>query len=166
MPYEICRHICTTGERCRAAALKGDFWCFFHAKLHGRHRALRTQSTPPDAIQLPALEDSKAIQVAVSLVVSALALGRIDEKRARVLILGLNLAARSAECLILYRTSDNHVTSCSPTFDGLPLASRAMSDNSTPPPPPVSLAEVIEKLQHLPSAAPETPACPTPTPRT
>jgi hypothetical protein len=32
--YPQCRHVRTNSNRCHAAAIKGDHWCFFHARLH------------------------------------------------------------------------------------------------------------------------------------
>jgi hypothetical protein len=37
--YPECRHIRPSGEGCRAAALKGSHWCYFHGRLHERYSA-------------------------------------------------------------------------------------------------------------------------------
>jgi hypothetical protein len=37
--YPECRHVRPSGESCRAAALKGNHWCYFHSRLHERYRA-------------------------------------------------------------------------------------------------------------------------------
>jgi hypothetical protein len=37
--YPECRHVRPSGEGCRAAALKGSHWCYFHGRLHERYRA-------------------------------------------------------------------------------------------------------------------------------
>jgi hypothetical protein len=140
MPYLLCRHIKTNGRRCEAPALKTSFWCFFHARSHARHRGIRPENKklpiPPDALNLPELEDSNAIQVAISLVVNALGIGHVDEKRARALLAGLKLASHNN-----YFTFAQHreppsrlcPDSFLPTLDGLELAPPAMSDGSEPP---------------------------------
>jgi hypothetical protein len=35
--YPECRHVRPSGEGCRAAALQGSHWCYFHARMHSRH---------------------------------------------------------------------------------------------------------------------------------
>jgi len=136
MPYELCRHIRTSGHRCHSPAIRDSFWCFYHAKLHSRHRDIRSAANTPCPIHLPALEDHDAIQVALSLTVNALGTGALDEKRARAILLGLNIALRNVDDITSPPESETLVTSSSPTLDGLPLATRVMSDNSTPPPYP------------------------------
>jgi hypothetical protein len=37
--YPQCRHVCPDGDGCRAAAIKGRHWCYFHDRLHERYRA-------------------------------------------------------------------------------------------------------------------------------
>jgi hypothetical protein len=37
--YPECRHVRPGGNGCRAAALKGSHWCYFHGRLHERYRA-------------------------------------------------------------------------------------------------------------------------------
>jgi hypothetical protein len=32
--YPQCRHVRPSGENCRAAAIKGSHWCYFHLRLH------------------------------------------------------------------------------------------------------------------------------------
>ena len=34
--YPECRHVRPSGEGCRAAALQGSHWCYFHARMHSR----------------------------------------------------------------------------------------------------------------------------------
>ena len=79
MQYELCRHIRTNGLRCKSPALHKSAWCFYHGNLHLRHRAYRhTEATrgyliPGQHIQLTALEDRESVQVALSVVINALA---------------------------------------------------------------------------------------------
>lgn len=34
--YPECRHVRPSGENCRAAALSGSHWCYYHARMHSR----------------------------------------------------------------------------------------------------------------------------------
>jgi hypothetical protein len=142
MPYQLCRHIKTDGRRCQAPALRSNLWCFFHARLHFRHRSIRPESSrlPPaaDCLKLPALEDSGSIQVALSVVVNALAIGYLDEKRARALLHGLSIAAKhvhNANPAIRDPSLDQPVDAFTPTVDGLELAPERMSDGTIPSDP-------------------------------
>jgi hypothetical protein len=136
MPYELCRQIKTNGRRCQSPALTGENWCFFHHRLHFRRRALRTPSPGKPAINrtllIPPVEDREAVQVALSLVIEGVASGQIDEKLARVLLCGLQIASRNATSLEPQAAPATCVQSYFPTLDGMELASRAMSDGSDP----------------------------------
>lgn len=105
MQVDLCRHIKTNGLQCRAVALKQNVLCYFHARLHGAHARFRNHvaSEPGKAfgnwITLPPLEDREAIQIALSKVVSGLALGLIEDRRAAVLLYGLQLSATNAKGL-------------------------------------------------------------------
>ncbi|MCU1222386.1 MAG: hypothetical protein JWQ42_479 [Edaphobacter sp.] len=114
MTRKICRHIKTNGRRCGSPSLNRNELCYFHARLFERERVLR-QPLPPalfpgnpasplpaqlTEIDLPTLEDAESIQVSISLLVSALALNRIDSKRAAVLLYGLQLASTNARSII------------------------------------------------------------------
>ena len=136
MAYLLCRHVRTNGRRCQAAALKDELWCYFHNKLHARHRQVRPvgQGPGPGALDLPAIEDRDSVQVALSLVVSALAGGKLDEKRARAIFHGLTLAARNLTDLMPLPTSDYRVSSYLPTLDGFAMAPAETNDGSPPPP--------------------------------
>jgi hypothetical protein len=102
MQYDLCRHIKTNGLQCKGAALAGGIWCYFH---HQRHSAFRpTQATrgyliPGQHIELAALEDRESVQVALSVVINALATGQLDIKRATALLYGLQLASNNARGL-------------------------------------------------------------------
>ncbi|HEY0307871.1 MAG TPA: hypothetical protein VGB94_06910, partial [Acidobacteriaceae bacterium] len=123
-----CRHIKTNGCKCEAAALRGQPFCYFHALSRTREQRLASQPAlpPPEAtlapiaLELPLLEDANAVQVAVSLVVSALAGNRIEPRRAGVLIYALQLAStnlRSTDLKLVSGFSTN-VTSFQLAEDG------------------------------------------------
>jgi hypothetical protein len=139
MPYELCRHVKTNGKRCESPALTGEFWCFFHNRLLTRHRNLHAikSETPTVNIQIPALEDRESIQVALSLIVDAIATGVLAEKRAAILLRAIGIASRNAldidtEPCHTHRIVRNYMAN----LDGNAIAPRQMDDNSQPPPRP------------------------------
>jgi hypothetical protein len=54
--YKVCRHIRTSGGRCRAAALHHENFCFYH--LAQRRHSI--------TLDLPPLEDRSSIQIAAT----------------------------------------------------------------------------------------------------
>ena len=105
MQYTLCRHVKTNGTRCQAPSLTDGIWCYFHSRLHQRHAAYRTTEAsrgylvPGQHIELTALEDRESVQVALSVVVNALATGKLDTRRATALLYGLQLASHNATSL-------------------------------------------------------------------
>ena len=104
---EFCHHIKVDGRPCDSPALQGDYFCYFPSRLHKRHAKLRktaaiaTKSTEKGEksaenasapeLHLPTIEDVNSLHVALTLVTQALALGRIEPPRARVLLYSLQL---------------------------------------------------------------------------
>jgi hypothetical protein len=128
MQYELCRHVKTNGLQCKGAALVGGIWCYFHYRLHQRHTAFHpTQATrgylvPGQHIELTALEDRESVQVALSVVINALATGQLDIKRATALLYGLQLASNNARGLQTEPYATNTVRTIEPSPEGLDLA--------------------------------------------
>jgi hypothetical protein len=128
MQYQLCRHIKTNGLQCKAAALNGGIWCYFHHRLHQRHTTFRhTEATrgyliPGQHIELAALEDRESVQVALSVVINALAIGKLDIKRATALLYGLQLASNNARGLQLEPFASTVVRTVEPSPEGLDLA--------------------------------------------
>ena len=80
--------------------LKDQNFCYFHSNNRKRpapkDEAYEPYIPPQDtAHNLPPLEDADAIQLALSDVVLALAANRIDPRRARILIYGLQVASQN-----------------------------------------------------------------------
>ena len=139
MPYEICRHIKTNGRRCQSPALTDQFWCYFHDRLHFRHRSVlqAKRVAAPAPLLMPVLEDRESVQVAISLVAGAIATGHLDDKRTAALLKILTLANRNvgkAGDLINSAGSADAVLSFLSTLDGRDIDWRRMSDDSEPPP--------------------------------
>jgi hypothetical protein len=128
MQYDLCRHVKTNGLQCKAAALAGGIWCYFHHRLHQRHTPFRpTQATrgyliPGQHIELAALEDRESVQVALSVVINALAIGQLDIKRATALLYGLQLASYNARGLHTEPFAASTVRTIEPSPEGLDLA--------------------------------------------
>jgi hypothetical protein len=126
MPLTLCRHIRTNGTRCKSPSLTAEKWCYFHHRLHDRHKTYRhTEATrgylvPGQHIELTALEDRESVQLALSCVINALATGRLETKRATALLYGLQLASNNAARL---RTEpSNTIRTLEPSPEGLDLA--------------------------------------------
>ncbi len=102
MPYPLCRHIKTNGLQCEAPSLTGESFCYFHTRLHQRHAAFRhTDRTrgylvPGQHIELAPIEDRDSVQLALSLVINALAAGQLETRRATALLYGLQLASANS----------------------------------------------------------------------
>ena len=83
--YNECRHIKSDGKRCRAAALNGKPYCFFHIKSDHLHRRITAE--------IPPIEDSTSILLAIGQVVRALDSETMDCKRAGLMLYGLQIAS-------------------------------------------------------------------------
>jgi hypothetical protein len=132
MSVTTCRHIKTNGKRCQSPTLGPSAFCYFHSRLHRRHKHLLETSSPliqtspnhaqsapetaplmpeyasrPIELDLPPVEDAESIQVSISLLIAALARNRIDPKRAAVLLYALQLASTNAKSITIepYATS-------------------------------------------------------------
>jgi hypothetical protein len=104
MPYPLCRHRHAAGNSCSSPAVKGAQFCFYHRPIQGRHRnlcnaILDPKPLPAHPFDLTQLEDREAIQAALSTVVTALAAGRLETRKAGILLFGLQLAASNAASL-------------------------------------------------------------------
>lgn len=84
--YKLCRHIRTSGDRCRSAALPSQHFCHYHAT----QRQVLPERAP---LQLPPLEDRFAIQIAIGRVLAAFASGVIDRKDAGMYLYGVQIAS-------------------------------------------------------------------------
>src|SRR5438270_2202800 len=137
MQYELCRHIKTNGLQCKGAALAGGIWCYFHHRLHQRHIAFRPTSItcgyliPGQHIELTALEDRESVQVALSVVINALATGNLEIKRATALLYGLQLASNNARGLRTEPFAAAVVRTIEPSPEGLDLGEPRTAEEET-----------------------------------
>jgi hypothetical protein len=98
--YNECRHIFTSGRKCQSPALTDQSFCYFHSNTRRRPSPQNQPYDPytepnESALNLPPLEEADAIQLALSDVILALAANRIDPRRARILIYGLQVASQN-----------------------------------------------------------------------
>src|SRR6516162_9861537 len=91
MSVRYCQHTKVDGAFCQAPPLNGRPYCRFHLEALGRRmRMARARARrEPYHLVLPILEDLNAVQVARMQVMDALAAGQLDEKRAGLLLYGL-----------------------------------------------------------------------------
>jgi hypothetical protein len=128
MQYPLCRHIKTNGLQCQAPSLTEGDWYYFHNRLHRGHSTFRhTPATrgyliPGQHIELAPLEDRESVQVALSLVINALATGQLETRRATALLYGLQLASSNSANLDLKPYAPHVVRSVQSTPEGLDLA--------------------------------------------
>jgi hypothetical protein len=92
-----CRHIKTNGTVCGSPSLRGQEFCYHH-HLHQTHHA-RCHSVSDACLPLLTVEDTRSVQVALSLVFNSLTSGMIDQALARTLIYGLQVASSNARRL-------------------------------------------------------------------
>jgi hypothetical protein len=91
--FNECRHILTTGYKCKAAALRGQAFCYFHTAAR---RYARTSATSAEPLLFPSIEDAGGVKIALNQVLRGLGSHRIDRRHAGVLFYGLQIAARLA----------------------------------------------------------------------
>ena len=92
--FKECRHIMPSGAKCKSPALRDMYFCYFHTSLHRFGEAARRPDNEP--LQIPALEDSSAVQLALTQVLDALGSSRLDPRRAGLFLYGLQIASQLA----------------------------------------------------------------------
>ena len=80
-------------------------FCWFHRNIRQRPK----KEGPEPILELPTLEDTVSIQVALSDVIGALAAGRINAKSAGTLLYGLSIAGTNIRKTFLHLTSKDLV---------------------------------------------------------
>jgi hypothetical protein len=112
-----CRHIRAAGDKCKAAALKGQPFCYFHTRERERAgRPLHERYF----LQIPRLEDRAAIQIALTELAQAIADDQIDARRAGQLLYCFQIASQNARGA--FKTEGRSVREVGKTADGQDLA--------------------------------------------
>ncbi len=165
MRVPLCRHLKTNGTQCKSPALDYSNYCFFHERLHERHKSYRFSRTterglcPQYDIKLHALEDAESIQLAISVVINALATGSLRADKAKALLYGLQLASVNVRRLAPKPKAEEIVRSIATTEDGLNLAlpTAYANLNATPEPDcnphPAELPQAPAETKALPADA-------------
>ena len=92
--FQLCRHIKTDGYRCQSAALRGTAFCYFHSHVRASAKA---NASAMGNIQIPLLEDSASIQIALSQIVGGLLNSRVDARRGGLLLYALQIASQNID---------------------------------------------------------------------
>lgn len=101
--FKECRHIMPSGAKCKSPALRDLPFCYFHTSLHRfGESAARADNEP---LEIPALEDRSAVQIALTQVLGALGSSRLDPRRAGLFLYGLQIASQ-----ITSRSSDRRAS--------------------------------------------------------
>jgi hypothetical protein len=140
MPIPLCRHIHSAGTRCGSPALTGLDLCFFHQRLHYRHKAyvsrgkLKSSYENGSRLEIGTLEDRTSIQMALSLVVLALSAHDLEVKRGTAILYGLQLASINLpRAGFLTPEPERIVRATLQTTEGLVLAQDESLTHDTPP---------------------------------
>jgi len=88
--FQECRHILTSGYKCKAAALKGKPFCFFHSRSR---LPLSKVVEETDMIILPPIEDAGGVTLAINQILELYGSGSIQDHQAHVFFRGLQIAA-------------------------------------------------------------------------
>jgi hypothetical protein len=89
-----CRHLFLDGHRCGSPSLRGEEFCYYHHTTRGAVADLRDRRARMCEFELPPLEDRSSLLAALAEVLQRLAACAIDNKRAGLLLYGLQIASR------------------------------------------------------------------------
>jgi hypothetical protein len=176
-----CQHIKSSGARCRAVALNDHLFCFWHARIHRHHeeasspRHFPTYYSPQNSVEnrkqdaeaddawsclranypisseLPPLEDAESIQIAISLIVRALADARIEHKQAALMLYALQIAANNVRSV--RPAIEDSVEHVARNEDGIDIAVNPEPEPAAQPaldaPPKRPLTELQAETQTL-----------------
>jgi hypothetical protein len=112
------------GKQCRAYALRDEYFCYFHSRLH---QAAKQPVNLIDSFDIPLLEDRCTVQLTLTRVLRAFVNKTIDRPSASTLLYGLQLALQSVDSGDwaigfdtvegLARTPDGDIVACDPDED-------------------------------------------------
>jgi hypothetical protein len=88
-----CRHIFLDGRRCGSPSLRREEFCYYHHTTRGAAADLRDRRARMCEFELPPLEDRSSVLAAIAEVLQRIAACAIDNKRAGLLLYGLQIAS-------------------------------------------------------------------------
>ena len=93
-----CRHVRTSGRRCRSSSLTGHNFCYLHKTTHvsapaSERRAIALGYPIQPVYQIKSIEDRPAIQVALLEIMNQICADTIDNKKAGMLLYALQIAS-------------------------------------------------------------------------
>ena len=86
----LCRHVHTDGRRCGSPALRAQNFCYYHDRARLQNAPLAGRA---GIFRMQPIDDRAAIQIALYDVLSRLTAGDLDNKRASILLYGLQIAS-------------------------------------------------------------------------
>ncbi|MFP5277317.1 MAG: hypothetical protein ACLGPM_09375 [Acidobacteriota bacterium] len=86
--YPECRHLLTSGRKCRAAALQGKAYCSAHLRQRNLVEANRVRR---HSVALPPLDDRTAIQMSLDEILAAFAAHKISRREAGTYLFALQI---------------------------------------------------------------------------
>lgn len=94
MQYPTCHHLKEDGIYCASPALRGRDYCYYHLNLRRRRlaRAQALRRGQPYRLHLPTLDNLRAVQVALTEVLEAIAERQLEPKSAGLMLYGLQQA--------------------------------------------------------------------------
>ncbi len=164
MPTAYCRHIRPSGRRCQMFALRNKSFCYHHESANAHLRTLHppddgtanlihpmnltadtfreplvaqyySHTRGPLDLRFPPLEDANSIQIALSMLITALGQNRIEARRATTMLYALQVASANARNL-------THNESCVVTDTMFDDDGNLLSPDEDP-------EEIIESQLHL-----------------
>jgi hypothetical protein len=91
---EACQQIKLDGEPCRAAALRGKKFCYYHLHSGPPPKDVGNPGVIPQVqFHLPLLDDATSIQATISLVCEHLLHRRLEPKKAGILLYAMQVAS-------------------------------------------------------------------------
>jgi len=159
----LCRHVHTDGRRCGSPALRAQNFCYYHdrqrlprAPLAGRMGIFRFQP----------IDDRPAIQIALYDILSRVSAGDLDNKRASILLYGLQIASTNLArqeklqpaTQPLEEVTNHHILGDLAPIEELPTgdADTNIAEPATAPPPQPQTPEPVI-LSEARSAQPKDP---------
>jgi hypothetical protein len=95
MPYPTCHHILENGYFCQSPALKKRDYCYFHQEFRARRMKMARARARGERwwLELPAIEDMRSCQAAITRVIEAIAAQLIEPAHAKLLLSLLRLSS-------------------------------------------------------------------------